>query len=601
MGDQQETWAAKVDDHPIDYNTYLRHYKQLVNYYQEMFKDSLGPEGIEQLGLKQKALDSLIDQTVLLEVGRKAGLNISDSEIKDRIQSLEMFQTEGAFDLQKYQQLLRINRIQPQEFEESQRQEAMAYRVKTFVQSAAKSSGDELWEQFVAENEQARLEYVEVDPEKTELKEAAKPEEVEAYYMEDRERFRAPAKITLAYVEFAPKEFKKMIEISDQEIREYYDEYAEEFWKPEQVRARHILIKVDGKAKPEEKEEARKKAEDVLAEAKKGTPFEELAKKFSEDKASAKEGGDLGLFPRGQMVGPFEEAAFGLAPGEVSEVVETPFGFHIIRTEEKIPEGTKPLDEVKDDIRQALFDAQAAELVRKEAFRTYRSVLKEKDLTVFAKDNELRVVTTRPFSRQEGHAIFSGSADAINEAFTAEPGGLIYPFTAAGSYYVVQINDKQEEYVPELEEVKDEIEDIVEKQHRKAAARRHAQKLLAAAKDAGVLENVAEKAGLEIKKTRFFARSGRSVPGLGSSPEIMVAAFCLTAESPYPEDVFEHKEKFFIFRLAGKEKALREEFEMKRDQLRKREAEQKKIQYLGGWLQHARAQSQIVVNAGAIQ
>jgi peptidyl-prolyl cis-trans isomerase D len=327
----------------------------------------------------------------LLEVGRKACLKISDSELKDKIQNLEMFQTEGAFDLRKYKQLLKTSRIQPQEFEDSQRQEAIGYRVEAFVRNATKSSENELWEQFVVENEQLRLEYVEVDPGEIELEEAVKPEEVEAYYLEDKERFRVPKKIVIAYVEFAPKDFKNKIEIADQEIQEYYDEYAEEFWMPEQVRARHILIKAGVGAKPEEKEDARKKAEDVLAKVEKGTPFEELAKKFSEDKASAQEGGDLGLFPRGQMVQPFEEAAFGLEPGEVSEVVETRFGFHIIRVEEKIPEGTKSLDKVKDDIRKTLFDGQAAELVRKEAFRTYRSVLKERDLTSFAKENGLAV------------------------------------------------------------------------------------------------------------------------------------------------------------------------------------------------------------------
>ena len=600
-GDRQETWVAKVGTQRIDYNTYLTYYKRLVAYYRDMYKDSFDPAVIEQLGLKQQALDAIIEEHVVLETAQKAGVQVTAGEVQESIRNLEAFQTEGAFDLQKYKALLRRNRIQPGEFEETQGREIMVRRVQGIVRSGAKFSDQELWDQFVYENEKVRLEYVEIDPQKMVVEEAVKAEDAQAYYEQNKEQFRVPQKITIAYVEFSPKNFEDKIEISDEEIEEYYNEYAEEFWEPEKVRARHILVRVDVGAKPEDKEQARKKAEGILAKVKAGEDFAELAKEFSEDKGSAKEGGDLGFFPRGQMVKPFEVAAFSLEPGAVSELVETNFGFHIIKVEEKSREGTKPLEEVKDGIRQGLFDARSAEAIRKESFRTYRSVLKEKDLGAYAEANGLAVLTTTPFSRQQGHPVFAEAPDALDEAFSVGSGELIYPFTNGKSYFVAKVVETHESHVPPLAEVQADVEAILHQRQQKEAAHKKAQALLAMARQAGSLESVAQRDDLEVKNTRLFSRSGRSVPGFGRSSEILIIAFGLSPDNPYPDDVFEYNGKYYILRLLGREKALREDFEKKKEEIRKKQLNQKKNQYLAAWVAHARAQSRVVVNPTVMQ
>ena len=143
------------------------------------------------------------------------------------------------------------------------------------------------------------------------------------------------------------------VNISDKEIKSFYDSHPESFTKPEQVRARHILIKCDPKAGKTQKEEARKKLAAVQARLKKGEDFAELAKKFSEG-PSKSQGGDLGLFRKGQMVKPFEEVAFSLPVGQVSGIVETQFGYHLIKVEEKIPESQIKFDEIKERLKAYL-------------------------------------------------------------------------------------------------------------------------------------------------------------------------------------------------------------------------------------------------------
>jgi peptidyl-prolyl cis-trans isomerase C len=155
------------------------------------------------------------------------------------------------------------------------------------------------------------------------------------------------------------------VDISDQQAEEYYKGKEEQFKHPEQVKASHILIRVDPNAPPEKKEEAKKKINQVLNEAKSGKDFTELAKKYSEEPGAAETGGDLGYFGRGAMVPPFEEAAFKLKPGEISDIVETQFGYHIIKLTDRREAGVTPFPEVKEDIKSNLKQERIREEVTK--------------------------------------------------------------------------------------------------------------------------------------------------------------------------------------------------------------------------------------------
>ena len=256
---------------------------------------------------------------------------------------------------------------------------------------------------------------------------------------------------------------------------------------------------------------------------------------------------------------------------------------------------------MRDDIRKGLFEAEAAEAIRKEAFRTYRSVLKEKSLGAYAEENGLVLLTTDPFSRQEGHAAFAEAPDALDEAFSVDSGEMIYPFTTGDSYFVAKVAEKHESHVPPLADVKDVVEATIRQQQQKEAAHKKAKALLATAKEAGSLESVAEREDLEVKNTRLFSRSGRFVPNFGRSSEVMITAFSLTPDNPFPDDVFEHTGKYYVIRLLGREKALQEDFEKKKEELRKKQLKQKQNQHLAAWLDYARAQSHVVVNPKVMQ
>lgn len=168
-----------------------------------------------------------------------------------------------------------------------------------------------------------------------------------------QEDVRSEIKRGLAIQKLIDEKFKEKAKIPEKDIKAFYDGHPDFFKQPEQVKARHILIKVDPDAEKSEKEEALKKIKDIQEKQKDGKDFAELAKEYSEGPSSTK-GGDLGYFSRQQMVKPFSDAAFAMKPGEVSDVVETRFGYHLINVEDKKPETTAPYDSVKEKIGKYL-------------------------------------------------------------------------------------------------------------------------------------------------------------------------------------------------------------------------------------------------------
>jgi peptidyl-prolyl cis-trans isomerase C len=155
-------------------------------------------------------------------------------------------------------------------------------------------------------------------------------------------------------IEYLKKEVTNKVEVSEEDIKAYYESHKDEFKTPEMVRSRHILIKTDPSASDNDKKKAKEKADEILKKIKAGEDFAKLASDVSDDTGSKPKGGELGFFPKGRMVPSFEDAAFSLKPGEVSGIVETQFGYHIIKVEEKKEPGMEPFDTAKEKIKQKL-------------------------------------------------------------------------------------------------------------------------------------------------------------------------------------------------------------------------------------------------------
>lgn len=599
VGERKEHWVAKVNDQPISYQDYQGAFARLVQFYQEMNKTTLDSKTVEALGLKKQAYEMMVDNCLLHQGADELGFAVPKAELRDTILTTPAFQRDGVFDAELYKRALWQSKLKltPEEYETRVAVDLVNSRMRTLVQDGVKLSERELWDAYRWENEKINLMYVEIDPSTIAPSSPISEEEVKQYFSDHKAEFREPEKIKVKYMEFRPQTHEGRVEISAAEIEAYYKEFSEEFWQPAQVHARHILIRVDPNQGPEAREAAKKKAEEVLGMVKGGKPFEELAKKFSQDPGSAKNGGDLGFFPRGQMVKPFEDAAFNLRAGEVSDLVETQFGYHLIKAEEVRQEGLRPFDEVREEIAKKIREEKTLALIKKEAFRGYRTMVKTKDLDGYAKGVGAAVTETDYFSRTSGRDPFQEMGEAgLDALFAQSAGDIFYPFIVRGNYLVGQVVDKKPSQIPELGAVKDRIEAELRKQKQNEAGRKKAEEMAREARKSNSLEAFAKKEKLEVKETGAFSRTGGYIPGIGASADLMVALSQLSPLAPLAQEAFEVSGKHYLVGLKEKAKVAQEEFEAKKKDFQKTYQSQKISRAYKGWMDYTRSRAKVTPN-----
>ena len=346
--------VAKVGEIKIS----QQEFQQAVREQQDRLRGQLGeldPKVLDNPEFRQAILDDLIDQRLLFQEARKRHLFASDDAVRQAIMAVEAFQDNGQFSQQRYEALLSAQGMSPAGFEAQVRQDlALQQLAGTIGRSGIVSqrvTDKVLALQSEARHVQEFVLPVENYVAKVKLEDGA----AKKFYDENTEQFRTPDQAKVEYVVLTPESLA--VEVSEAEIKAWYDGHKERYQQPEERRASHILIAAEKLGK----DKARQKAEEVLREVQaKPAAFAELARKHSDDPGSASQGGDLGFFGRGMMVKPFEDATFALRDGEVSGVVESDFGFHIIKLTGQHVAREKPLAEVRGEIEGELKSSAVA-------------------------------------------------------------------------------------------------------------------------------------------------------------------------------------------------------------------------------------------------
>ena len=319
-------------------------------------------------------------------------------------------------------------------------------------------------------------------------------------------------------------------------MKEFYDQNVHDrFTDVEEVHARHILVRVDPAAKEEAKQQARAEADDILKQIRTGGDFEALAKKRSKDPGSAPKGGDLGFFPRGRMVPAFDAAVFALKPHEVSEVVETPFGFHIIRLEEHKPGGPRPFEAVREQIEKELTAERSLDLARKQADSDRRTVVRGKPLQEAVGDR--KVEETPPFAAGADIPQVGRVKAFSDEAFNLDENQVSNLIETDDAIYMLVPFDRKEPIVPPLAEIREAVEADAKRAAGERLAKAEAEKLLTLAKEVGLEKAAAEKSA-KLDETGTFDRRAGVVPKIGAAAELRTDAFNLTTEAPLGQRVY---------------------------------------------------------------
>lgn len=346
---------ATVNGEKISVQEFEDALRQQQSRLREMLGGNVAPGFFEQPEIKRSVLDTLVTQRLLVQEANRLGLGVPDEEVRELISSVEAFQTDGKFDKKKYESILAQKNLVPVAFQERVRGELSVRQLSdAFTQNGYASDG--VSDALIRLNEQQReVSLVKLDLAAFLKKTTVSDTEVDEYYQRNASEFKLPERVKVEYLTLSAQDLLAQAEVSDSEIRDYYEAHRSEFGEQEQRQAAHILIATTPKATLAEKQAAKDKAENVLQQVKAAPgKFAELAKQYSQDPGSAANGGDLGLFGKGAMVKPFEEAVFSMKQGEVSGLVESDFGFHIIKVLAIKAGKTQSLPEVRNLISQRL-------------------------------------------------------------------------------------------------------------------------------------------------------------------------------------------------------------------------------------------------------
>jgi peptidyl-prolyl cis-trans isomerase D len=529
----------------------------------------------------------------------RLGLRVNDEELRDELQHgryAQVFFPEGKFIGQdEYEARLRQADISVPEFEQEVKSEILFDKLRNLVTASAAVTDAEVRKEFERRNTKVKFDYAVLR--KDDLLKSIHPSDTElkAFYERNKATYNnsIPEKRKLRYVVLETAKVEAQTQVTPDDLQAYYDQHRDEFRVPEQVNVRHILIKTplpgpDGKVDTKGAEEARKKAEDVLKQIKAGGNFAELAKKYSEDPGSAKNGGSLGWIGKGRTVPEFEKAAFSLPKGGTSDLVQSSYGFHIIHVDDKQDAHLKTLDEVKDQIQSVIKQQKAARAADSLASALLTQA-RTAGLDKAAATRDLQVISTDFVSRTESLPGIGNSPEFMNAAFEQREKSPPDQVQLPQGVVVYEVTAIKPPATPTFEEIRSRVETEFKNERVAALLSQKTKELSDRAKAEHDLKKAAKEVGATVKTTDFVLPDGQ-VPDLGnlSGP----AAVVFSMKPGEISGPIENGNIGAVLSLLEKQEPSAQDFAAKKDQIRDSLLQGKQQELFGLFVQNLREQMQ---------
>jgi peptidyl-prolyl cis-trans isomerase D len=485
-----------------------------------------------------RVADSLVTDAALVSEGHRLGLHVTDDELRDDLQNGPlgaMLFPDGSFIGQdRYEGLVENQfRMSVDQFEQLLKEDLVKRKLTALIQSGVHVPESEIQQEFKKQHQQVKFEYAVLNTEQM-LKDIKPAEaELKAYYDSHKAQYANanPEKRKARYVVVDSTRLNNVAPPTDSELRQYYAQHKDQFNLPERANVRHILIKTpapgpDGKVDQKVLDAARAKAEDLLKQIKNGANFADLAKKNSEDPGSAKQGGELGWFEHGRMVPEFDKSAFALSQkGQLSDLVKTTYGFHIIQLIDKQPAHVRTFDEVKAEIAPIVESDKKGKAAENEANAVY-SEARARGLEKAAADHHLEIVTSDYFSQNDSLPGLGSAPDFMQAAFTVKPKSAPELARTAQGYAIFEITDSKPPSTPTFEEARARVEAEFRNQRAQEMLTKKTQELSERARALHDLKQAAKEVGATLKTSELVTAQSQ-VPDLGSMSGQAAAAFDL--------------------------------------------------------------------------
>ncbi|MCP3876551.1 MAG: peptidyl-prolyl cis-trans isomerase [Desulfobacteraceae bacterium] len=533
LGSKRDNSVASINDEPITIQEYQQAYKRAINQLQARFGKNLNDDILKALNVKQQALDSLIEDKIILAEANKLEIIVSDRELQENLLSQKAFQRDGKFDLALYKRVLGLSSMNPEIYERIQINALRNQKVRNMVLNAVNVSDMEARNWFVFQNSKVAVDYITFRPDDyTDIK--PDEEQIKKLYDENKDSYKSESKRKAIYLKFSPEDYKDKVLVTDDHINAYYEQNIEEFKIREKVEARHILIKLNEDDTQEKVTQAQKKALDIYEMAVKGQDFEKLAKQYSEG-PSKKTGGYLGTFEKQSMVKPFADAAFSMKAGEISKPVRTRFGWHIIKVVAKFDASTQTVAQATEKIKKDLEKRELQNLAYYAAGEAFDSVIDGDDFEQVALISNKKIIETNEFNINGKGLDFAGNSEFAKTAFDIALDNISDVKQFGDSYYLIKVVKRIDPVVQEFNLVRDSVLKDLTKTLQDEKAKEDAQGYASKAFNMKSFDSIVKEHELKVNSTKLFTRNS-NVEGIGNSPDFIAASFSLNTNKPiYPK------------------------------------------------------------------
>ena len=588
----RESWAARIGDQVIGIQAFQQEARNMEYTYRQI----LGSQFEQQrpfLRLGQAAVNRLVERELLSREAASAGLKVSEQEVAEAIMKSPSFQQNGVFiGRERYEQLFRANEARFEDFERQIRQDLLLDKLRSVVEDSVTVSDAELREAYARQSEKASVQYFILSNSRLP---AEQPTEaaIEQYYRQHAADYPAGEGRSGRFVLFDLNEIASKTDVPESEVRSQYAQGQKtQFTLPERRRASHILIKLKADATPDQVKSAEDKARKALARVRSGEDFARVARETSED-STASAGGDLNYFSREQMVREFSDAAWSLKIGQVSDIVRSPFGFHVIRLTDIQPGHEMSLAEARPQVLASLKRERAGPEAQRRA-QEFAARLREAggDFAKAASAAGLPVRDFRDFHRGDEFPSLGRQPALEAQIFSLKPGAAGEAVSVAQGEAVVQFLSATPGGPLPLAKVKERVRTDLTKQGRLAAASR----MIVAAGGGADLASTAKRLKIELKSEPALSRGG-GLPGLEGDPEAMSRIFALKpGETLGP---IAASEGVAMVRLLSRPDPL-DGFEAQKETVRNNLLAAKRDRLFRAYLQRLRSTHQVEINAALV-
>lgn len=498
--------VAMVNGDPILARQFEQAYR---NAEESVLRDNPGitREQLKAQHLGREVLRDLIQQTLLSQEAARAGISVTPLELRRAVGTVKAFQdAQGRFDPEAYTRVLAAQRISPAQYEKDMSDQLLREKMFTLITAPAWVDPDEAQNRYNFLRERRVVDYIFIPAARFAADARVTDQEVSAYYDAHKQDFTIQPKVDVAYVSVSPETLVKPESISEADARQWYEANKSRFEEQEQVRAAHILVPLAENASADEEKKAREDVAKIQAELKSGKSFAAVADARNAPNAAGP-GGELGWITRGKTVKPFEDAAFALEAGQVSDPVRSPFGLHVIKVEEKKPGGLKPFRDALQEARQGMAQEQGADRLHDVLDGLIEDNILGKPLAESAARFGLKAEQSGLLSRSELEQKLGVSAGGAAALMAATPGMPVDTALEAGdTYLVARVVKAEPASIQPLSAVKEAIAAGLTAEKALKAALENASARRKELKD-GPLPN-ALKASLNIKTAPLMDRGG---------------------------------------------------------------------------------------------